>query len=105
MDSMSEVPAPTLAVTGSTGRLGGLVARRLAERGVPQRLLVRRPERAPQLPGATAVRSEYGDGAATAEALAGVHTLFMVSASESADRLDRHRAFVDAAAAAGVRHL
>jgi NAD(P)H dehydrogenase (quinone) len=31
--------------------------------------------------------------------------LFMVSASESADRLDQHRAFVDAAAAAGVQHI
>ena len=29
----------------------------------------------------------------------------MVSASESADRLDQHFTFVDAAAAAGVRHI
>jgi len=29
----------------------------------------------------------------------------MVSAAESADRLEEHRAFVDAAAAAGVRHV
>ena len=29
----------------------------------------------------------------------------MVSAAESADRLDEHRAFVDAAAEAGVRHV
>jgi uncharacterized protein YbjT (DUF2867 family) len=38
-------------------------------------------------------------------ALSGVPTVLMVSASESADRVDHHRAFIDAAAAAGVRHL
>jgi NAD(P)H dehydrogenase (quinone) len=99
------VTAPPIAVTGATGRLGSRVARRLAAAGVPQRLLVRTPARAPQLPGATAVRAPYGDGAAVREALTGVETVLMVSASESPDRLQEHRAFVDAAAAAGVRHL
>ncbi|MFF5979734.1 SDR family oxidoreductase [Streptomyces olindensis] len=102
---MSASLAPTLAVTGAGGRLGGRVARRLAERGIAQRLVARRPERAPHLPGATAVRGDYGDRASVTAALAGAHTVFMVSASESADRLDQHRTFVDAAAAAGVRHL
>ncbi|MES5820260.1 SDR family oxidoreductase [Streptomyces sp. RG80] len=96
---------PTLVVTGATGRLGGLVARRLAERDVPQRLLVRSPERAPRLPGATAVRGSYGDHDAAVQGLTGAETLFMVSASESADRLAQHKAFVDAAVEAGVRHL
>jgi NAD(P)H dehydrogenase (quinone) len=105
MHIMSDAPAPTIAVTGSTGRLGSRVARRLAERDIPQKLLVRRPERAPRLEGAIAVRGDYGDRAAATEALAGVDTLLMVSASESADRLTLHRRFVDAAAAAGVRHL
>ncbi|MDX5564027.1 SDR family oxidoreductase [Streptomyces sp. ID05-04B] len=100
-----EVSAPTIAVTGATGRLGGRVARRLADRGVPQTLVVRRPERAPRLPGAVAVRGDYADRAAVTEALAGIRTVFMVSASESVDRLAQHRAFVDAAAEAGVRHL
>jgi uncharacterized protein YbjT (DUF2867 family) len=47
----------------------------------------------------------YGDRDRAMAALAGVQTLFMVSASESADRLDQHRTFVDAAAQAGVRHI
>jgi uncharacterized protein YbjT (DUF2867 family) len=51
------------------------------------------------------VRGEYADRDAVLDALAGTRTLFMVSASESADRLARHKAFVDAAAEAGVRHL
>ena len=106
MTAMTESPEPTLVVTGATGRLGGRVARRLAERGVPQRLLVRSPERAPKLPGATAVRcGDFGDREAVLRGLAGARTVLMVSASESADRLARHRTFVDAAAEAGVRHL
>src|SRR2546430_6315501 len=90
----------TLAVTGATGHVGGRVARLLSAAGVPQRLLVRDPARAPALDRATVVRAEYGDAAR--EALTDVDTLFMVSASESADRVDRHRAFVDAAVWAGV---
>ncbi len=102
---MSESPEPAVAVTGATGRLGGRVARRLAERGVAQRLLVRSPERAPKLPGASAVRGSYGDHDAVVRGLSGTKTVFMVSASESADRLAQHKAFVDAAAAAGVEQL
>ncbi|MFF7392157.1 SDR family oxidoreductase [Streptomyces scabiei] len=105
MSGTTAASTATTVVTGSTGRLGGRVARRLAERGLPQKLLVRSPERAPRLTGAVAVRGEYADRDAVLEALAGTRTLFMVSASESADRLARHKAFVDAAAEAGVQHL
>lgn len=97
--------APPIAVTGATGQLGGRVARRLAAAGVPQRLLVRDPGRAPRLPGADVVRAPFGDGAAVRQALAGLDTVLMVSASETADRVDQHRTFIDAAAAAGVGHL
>ncbi|MDX3726065.1 SDR family oxidoreductase [Streptomyces caniscabiei] len=105
MSEATAASAPTTVVTGSTGRLGGRVARRLAERGIPQKLLARSPDRAPRLTGALAVRGDYADRDAVREALAGTRTVFMVSASESADRLARHKAFVDAAAEAGVRHL
>ncbi|MFE3855034.1 SDR family oxidoreductase [Streptomyces griseorubiginosus] len=105
MSEPSTETLPTIAVTGATGRLGGRVARRLAARGVPQKLLVRSPERAPQLPGAVVVRGGYADREAVREALTGIHTVLMVSASESGDRLAQHQAFVDAAVEAGVRHL
>lgn len=99
-------PTPALAVTGSTGALGGLVARGLAARGVEQRLLVRSAGRAPDLPGASVVEFlGYGDRAAAVAALAGVRTLLMVSGAESADRLEQHRTFVDAATEAGVAHV
>lgn len=97
---------PTVAVTGSTGALGGLVAAGLAEAGTAQRLLVRDVSRAPQLAGAVPVQIEgYTDLASCTSALAGVDLLLMVSAAESVDRLDQHRTFVDAARAAGVRHI
>jgi NAD(P)H dehydrogenase (quinone) len=94
-----------LAVTGSTGWLGGLVAHDLAGRGVAQRLVVRDLARAPELPAAVAAQCSYGDRQAAERALAGVRTLLMVSAAEQEDRLAEHRAFVDAAAAAGVEHI
>ncbi|MEV4536090.1 SDR family oxidoreductase [Asanoa sp. NPDC049518] len=102
----SQAPGPgVLAVTGSTGELGSRVARRLADAGRPQRLVVRDPERAPTLPGATVAVADYGDAAAAEAALSGVDTLFMVSAAETADRVTHHLTFIDAAIAAGVRHL
>ncbi len=54
-----------LAVTGSTGQVGGRVAARLARLGVSQRLIVRDSSRAPQLPGAEVrTASSFGDAAA-----------------------------------------
>jgi uncharacterized protein YbjT (DUF2867 family) len=95
----------TIAITGATGRLGGRVARRLAALGVPVRLVVRDPSRAPQLPGATVVRASYDDGEAVRAALDGVGTVLMVSAAETPQRVEQHRCFIDAAAAASVGHL
>jgi uncharacterized protein YbjT (DUF2867 family) len=97
--------SPELAVTGSTGYLGGLVARELAAAGSPQRLLVRDPGRAPELAGAVPLVLTYADAVQARAVLQGVKTLFMVSAAEAEDRLQQHYAFVDAAAEAGVRHI
>lgn len=94
-----------LGVTGSTGRLGGRVARLLAESGVEQRLLLRDPSRAPDLPGATVKEMTYSDGASVEAACRGLDVVWMVSASEDEQRLALHRTFVDAVAAAGVRHV
>lgn len=96
---------PELAVTGSTGQLGGVVARLLADAGSPQRLLVRDAGRAPELENAAPVMFTYGDPGLARAALAGVKTLFMVSAAEAEDRLQQHYTFIDAAAAAGVQHI
>jgi NAD(P)H dehydrogenase (quinone) len=93
-------------VTGATGELGGRVARRLAERGVEQRLIVREAGRAPDLPRSeAAVAPSYGDTEAMREALAGVGTLYLVSGREEKDRLAQHLSAVDAASAAGVERI
>jgi uncharacterized protein YbjT (DUF2867 family) len=94
-----------IAVTGASGRLGGRIARRLAAAGVGQRLAVREPSRAPRLPGATAVPAPYGDRAAVRDALTGVDTVLMVSASEGPDRIEQHRTFIDGVVDAGVGHV
>ena len=94
-----------IGITGSTGRLGGRIARLLADAGVEQRLLVRDPDRAPELDGAAPRQMSYGDEAKAEAACNGLDLVLMVSASETADRLRHHKAFVDAVARAGVRHL
>jgi NAD(P)H dehydrogenase (quinone) len=99
--------AEPIAVTGATGGLGGRVARRLAERGVAQRLVVRDPGRAPRLPGAevAAAPGGYDDRDGLRRALEGTGTLFMVSASEDPDRMRLHRNVVAAATDAGVERV
>ena len=111
-----------IAVTGATGEIGRRVALRLAERGLAQRLIVRDPGRAPQLPGATLFQvSSYGDAVGMGRALTGVETVFLVSAHDlmgviahamenrqpipSYDRLQQHIAAIVAAAAVGVQRI
>ncbi|MEZ0577854.1 NmrA family NAD(P)-binding protein [Nocardioides sp. MH1] len=91
-----------IAITGATGSIGGRVAQLLAD--LSPRLVVRDPARAPATSG-DVHRASYDDRAAAEAALAGVETLLLVSAAESATRRDEHRTMVEAAAAAGVRHL
>jgi NAD(P)H dehydrogenase (quinone) len=97
--------AGMIAVTGVTGGLGGRVARRLASRGVRQRLVVRDPGRAPALDGAEVVTGSYDDPDGLRRAFQGATTLFMVSASEDPDRLTLHGNVVDAAVAARVERV
>ena len=94
-----------LAVTGSTGRLGGRVASRLAQTGRDQRLLVRDPSRAPDLRGAEIRQAVYDDTDAVAAALSGVETVLMVSAAEHPNRVAQHHCFIDGAVRAGVGQL
>jgi NAD(P)H dehydrogenase (quinone) len=111
-----------LAVTGATGQVGGRVAARLAKLGRKQRLIVRDPKRAPNLPDAEVMAaSSYGDAVAMGRALSGVDTLFLVSAQDrmgvvlrsaaektpnpTYDRVMQQATAVDAAAAIGVRRI
>lgn len=91
-----------IALTGSTGAVGGLVAPALVD--LAPRLLVRDVARAPDL-GLPVFVASYGDATAARAALDGVDVLFMVSGAESATRREEHRTFIDAATHAGVRHI
>lgn len=96
---------PSLAITGATGHIGGLVANNLSTSGISQLLLARSPKDAPDLPGAITRQCNYENTEGSRTALTGVQTLFMVSATESHDRLEQHRSFIDAAVQAGVEHI
>ena len=95
-----------IVVTGSTGRVGGLAARRLESEGHPMRLLVRDPDRAPKIKGAQVQAAEYGNPDALAKGLQKGDRVFMVSLWIGGDtRLDLHRSFIEAAARADVAQL
>jgi NAD(P)H dehydrogenase (quinone) len=95
----------TIAVSGATGHLGGCVARELAARGLEQRLIVRDPARAPNLPGADIAVASYDDSEAMAKALDGMGTLFLVSGHEDPDRVSLHRTAIEGARLAGVERI
>jgi uncharacterized protein YbjT (DUF2867 family) len=97
-----------IVVTGASGRVGRRLAVRLAAEGAHQRLVVRAPDRAPELPGTeteVALSPGYQDVASMRAAFAGARTVFLVSGRESARRVDEHRAAVDAAVDAGVERV
>ena len=98
--------AELFGITGATGEVGGRVAKRLADRGEPQRLCVRDPDKLAELPGSE-VRpiTDYGDPESVRAAVQGVTTLFLVSGREHPDRLRQHITAVDAAVAAGVERI
>jgi NAD(P)H dehydrogenase (quinone) len=94
---------PRIVVTGAGGKVGRMIATRLARDGVPQTLLVRDAARAPGLPGAEAVVADFTDGASLRAALRPGDRVFMVSVHEAVEaRIAAHRSFVDAAAEVGV---
>ncbi|UOO81120.1 NAD(P)H-binding protein [Uruburuella testudinis] len=96
---------PTIAVTGSSGHIGGMVAQRLSHAEFPLVLPLRNPAKAPELPHSEARVCSYADKTAAKAALNGISVLFMVSAGESLTRAAEHRTFVSAAAEAGVQHI
>ena len=94
-----------LAITGSSGNIGGMVALHLNSRGLPLILPLRNPAKVPVLPNCEARRFAYGDLELAKQALNGVDVLFMVSAAESPTREQEHLTLVQAASEAGVQHI
>jgi len=95
-----------IVVTGSTGRVGGLVARRLEDQGQPMRLLVRNRNRAPRIERAEIKVADYGDPDALAKTLGEGDRVFMVSLWIGGEtRLELHGSFIAAADKARVAHI
>lgn len=98
-----------ILVTGATGKLGGLVIQQLLQKVPGNQIVaaVRDPGKAADLAklGVRVRLADYDRPATLESALAGVDKVLLISASEPAGRLARHRAVVDAAKKAGVRLL
>ncbi|MBZ2197115.1 SDR family oxidoreductase [Occultella gossypii] len=99
-----------IAVTGATGHLGRLIVEALLQRGVePAQVVaaVRTPAKAAELAdrGVTVREADYDRPDTLAPALDGVDVLVLVSGSDVGQRVRQHGAVVDAAKAAGVKHL
>ncbi len=96
-----------IVVTGATGTVGAAVARRLVEGGWPARLAVRDPQKAQAQFGEAprCVRFDFEQPATFADAFAGARKLFLVRPPAIARVGPTLNAAVDAALAAGVRHV
>ncbi|TKR27041.1 SDR family oxidoreductase [Cellulomonas hominis] len=100
----------SIVVTGATGHLGRLVVTHLLADGVPADRIVaagRRTETLADLAerGVRVATLDYGQPETISAALAGAETVLLVSGSEVGQRVDQHRAVIDAAKAEGVGRL
>jgi uncharacterized protein YbjT (DUF2867 family) len=95
-----------ILLTGVTGKTGGATARALLGKGVPLRAIVRNPEKAAALKdaGVDLVVGDATDRAVVDRALRGVERALMVMPNGEG-QLGFEKQFIDAAKAAGVKHL
>ena len=95
-----------IVVTGANGHLGRLVVAALKAELPDDQIVaaVRSPEKATDL-GVPVRKADYDDPATLATAFAGAEQVLLISGSEVGKRVGQHRAVVDAARTAGVRHL
>lgn len=94
-----------IGITGVTGKLGAYVAEMVAESGQQTIHLARTPERAKTYESAELRKAHYANTPEVVAALTGIDTLLFVSAKENANRVQEHKDFLDAAKAAGVKHI
>jgi NAD(P)H dehydrogenase (quinone) len=96
-------------VTGAAGRLGRLVTQHLLERLAPEQLVLvtRRPEalREVRARGADVRFGDFDDPPSLVEAFAGGERMLLISTDALGRRVAQHRAAIDAAATAGIRHV
>lgn len=99
-----------IAITGASGQFGREATRLLIEGGVSPRQLIlvtRSPEklRSRAAEGADVRQGDFDDEAGLAEALRGADRMLMISGTRVGFREPQHRAAIEAAKRAGVRHI
>lgn len=95
-----------IGITGATGQLGRLVVESLKSKVSAETIvaLVRNPEKALDM-GVQAVEFDYQKTEGLASALKGIDKLLLISGNEIGQRLPQHKAVIEAARQAGVKHL
>ena len=94
----------SILVIGSTGTIGSLVVRGLAEQGAQVRALVRQPGKASLPEGVQAVVGDLTDVASLRAAMTGVRTLFLLNALV-ADELTQSLQALNVAREAGIQRI
>jgi NAD(P)H dehydrogenase (quinone) len=99
----------SVVVTGASGHLGRLVAEELLERMPPADLVLvtRHPEALADLGerGATVRRGDFDEPGSLVPAFEGGERMLLISTLAVGRRIPQHRAAIEAASAAGIRHL
>ncbi len=97
---------PTLFIGGASGHLGRRVVELLLERGYDGKIIAgtRSPEKLADLNGVEVRRADYSDSDFAA-ALAGADAFLLISTDQVGTRLALHSKAVEAAKAAGVKHI
>jgi NAD(P)H dehydrogenase (quinone) len=98
-----------IVVTGASGQLGHMVAMQMLDRLPPEEviLVTRRPHALEAFAerGAQVRFGDFDDPESLPPAFAGADRMLQISTNNIGDRVAQHRAAIDAAAAAGVRHV
>ncbi len=98
-----------VVVTGASGQFGRAAAELLLQRLDPSELILatRNPERLKAFAdrGAQVRRADFDEDAGLAEALAGADRMLLISTARVGGRVAQHRRAIEAAKAAGVRHI
>jgi len=106
---MSTQTAGATLITGASGQIARRAAAFAIERFQPERLILvtRNPEAVADLAaqGAEVRFGDFADPAGLRPAFAGAERMLLISNTDLARRNEQHSAAVDAAAAAGVKHV
>jgi uncharacterized protein YbjT (DUF2867 family) len=94
-----------ILVTGATGSLGRAMAAVLKAKGFAVRAAARNPAKLALPPGVTTVAFDYTNRASHAPALAGIEGLVLISPPLDPEAPAKVNPLIDAAKAAGVRHI